>query len=85
MKVKWLSKIRKFDKQTNLYSIEVVHCQNSTTLIFITQEAKSLGFSSFLVSDKIYIYYLTIPDDTKNLTFDFAMANGKNFSLNETK
>ena len=67
LKKKCLSKSRKFDEQANLYSIEVVHSQNGATLIFITQEAKSFGFSSFLVSDKIYVHYLAIPVGIKKL------------------
>lgn len=83
LKTNCLLKSRKFDEQANLYSIEVVHSQNGATLIFITQEAKSFGFSSFLVSDKIYIHYLAIPVGIKKaITFDFSLERCWSLEIN---
>ena len=55
------------DKCTNLYSIKIVHSQNSATLVFITQEAKSFCFSGFLVSYKIYVNNFTISVTIKQI------------------
>lgn len=56
----------RYEQLENKYAyfdpIKVVYSQDSTSLIFITDEAVAFWFSSFLVSNKIDIDNLSIPE-----------------------